>query len=267
MKAAKKTISVVIPVKNEEKIIQECLNAITWVDEIIIIDNGSTDKTVEICKKAGCKVFSYPQKILIPALQNMGMKKATKDWILILDADVVVPKEAAEEIQKRIQTEDFDGYYLLHKTYIMGKFMKSSFWTFPILKLFKRGVASFPECSAHEPVLFHGKAGKIKNALLHYSHPSLELEVKKLNKYSSQDAKLMFEKKKGGQLKREIRNVNLYHLLVQPFIYFVYLFFYRGGYKDGIHGCIVGTMMAFSIFSESVKVWELEQRQKVTVQS
>ena len=260
---SKQTISVIIPVKNEEKIIQACLDAIKWADEIIIIDNGSTDKTVEICKQVGCKVYSHPQNILIPALQNIGMKKATKDWILILDADVIVPEAATAEIQQRIHTEDFDGYYLPHKTYIMGKFMKSSFWTFPILKLFKRGVATFPEQSAHETVLFHGKVGKIKNALLHYSHPSLELEVKKLNKYSSQDAKLMYEQKRGGQLKREIKRVSLYHLLIQPFMYFVYLFFYRGGYRDGIHGCIVDTMMAFSIFFEAAKVWEFEEREKI----
>ncbi len=255
----KQTISVVLAVKNEENIIKNCLDAVSWADEIIIIDNGSTDKTVEICKKYTKKVYPCPQKVLIPVLQNEGIQKATKDWILILDADVIVSKEAVEEIQKNIQQKDYDGFYLPHKTYIMGKFMESSFWTFPILKLFRRGTAHFEGKSAHEAITFQGKAGYVQNPLLHYSHPTLEIEVKKLNFYSSQDAELVYKKKQGGQLKRNIRKVNLYHLIIQPFSYFLYLFFYRKGYKDGIHGIIVDFIMGFFIFLEAVKVLELEE--------
>lgn len=258
----KQTISVVLAVKNEERIIKACLDAVKdWDDEIIIIDNGSTDKTVEVCKKYTKKIYSSPQKGLIPVLQNNGIEKATKDWVLILDADVIVPKEAAAEIQQKIQQKDYGGYYLLHKTYIMGKFMKSPFWTFPILKLFRRGSAHFEGKSAHEAITFQGKAGFIQNPLLHYSHPSLEIELKKFNLYSSQDAQIISTKKEGGLLKRKINKVNLFHLIIQPFFYFIYLLFYRKGYKDGIHGVIVDSMMAFYLFFETAKVWELEEHE------
>lgn len=260
----RQTISVVLAVKNEEKIIQECFAAIkSFADEIIIIDNGSTDNTVKICKKYTDKVYRHDKKELIPFLQNLGIQKATKDWVLILDADVIVPKEAREEIKEKIQYEKYDGYYLPHKTYIMGKFMQSPFWTFPILKLFRRWYGHFPGENAHEAITFHGKIGFIQNPLLHYSHPTLEMQIKKMNVYSSQDAQLLFEWKKGGILKRKIKMVTLYSLIIQPILYFLYLFLCRKGYKDGIHGVIVDWNMAFYVFLETVKVWELKELEDI----
>jgi glycosyltransferase involved in cell wall biosynthesis len=260
-KTKKQTISIVIAAKNEEKMISNCLDAVKqWANEIIIIDNGSSDKTVDICKKYTRKIYSYDQKVLIPLLQNIGIQKATKDWVLILDADVIVPKEAATEIKKKIQQEQYDGYYLPHKTYIMGKFMDSPFWTFDILKLFRREMGSFAGKNAHESLTFTGKVGKIENPLLHYSHPSLELEIKKINLYSSQDAQILARGELGGLLKRKIKRVGLSSLFMLPICYFFYLFIYRNGYRDGIHGFIVDMNMAFYIFLEGAKAWELELR-------
>jgi glycosyltransferase involved in cell wall biosynthesis len=254
------TISAVLAVKNEENILKDCLDALFWVDEIIIIDNGSTDRTIEIAKRYTNKVYSCPEKKLIPSLQNEGIKKATKDWILILDADVIVPDAAAREIKEKITDSAYDGYYLLHKTFIMGRFMVSPFWTFPILKLFRRGAGFFPGQSAHEPLTFHGKVGNITNPLLHYSHPLLETEVRKINLYSSQDAERMFQQKKGGILNRMIKKPTLYRLIMQPLVYFFYLFVYMKGYKDGIHGFIVSTMMSFYVSLETMKVFEYSTR-------
>lgn len=256
MKIKKQTLSIVIPVKNEEKIIQLCLDAVSWADEIIIIDNGSTDKSVEICKKYTNKIYSCPEIGFVPLLQNMGIEKASKDWVLIIDADIIVPKQAAEEIQERIQQKGFDCYYLPHKSVIMGKFMEAPFWTFSIMKLFRRGTAYFQGESAHQTMTFQGTVGFIQNPLLHYSHPTLEVQIKKANFYTTQDAKILFEKKTGGILKRKIKKLHPYHLVIQPILYFLYLFFYRKGYKDGVHGLIVDLNMGFYVFLEVVKLLE-----------
>jgi glycosyltransferase involved in cell wall biosynthesis len=255
------TLSVVIAVKNEEAIIRKCLEAVAWADEIVIIDNGSTDNTVKICKQYTKKIYSFPEKTLIPILQNKGIEKATKEWVLILDADVIVPKEAVKEIQEKIKDTSIQGYYLLHKTYIAGKFMKSSFWSFNILKLFKKGYGYFPGKNAHESIQFNGNAGNIIAPLLHYSHLCLEVQISKLNLYSSQDAQQLCEQKKGGLLKRRMKKASLFHLIIYPFIYFMYLFIYRYGFKDGIHGCIVDCNMAIYTFLESAKMWEFQQRE------
>ena len=261
MKSKKQTISAVIAVKNEEAIIGKCLDAVKdWTDEIVIIDNGSNDNTKKICEKYTSKIYEHNMRELIPFLQNIGIQKATKDWVLILDADVIVPKAAAAEIVERINTELYDGYYLPHKSYIMGKFMESSFWTFQILKLFKRSAGYFPGKSAHESLAFTGKAGFIKEPLLHYSHPLLEMEVRKLNLYSSQDAEQLYTGQKGGLLKRKIKKVGIYSVLIQPMLYFIYLFFYRRGYKDKVHGFIVDCNMAFYVFLEAAKVLEAQQK-------
>lgn len=263
MEIKKQTLSVVLAVKNEEKIIKKCLDAVSWADEIIIIDNGSTDKTVEICKKYTKKIYSSPEKALIPVLQNKGIEKTTKDWILILDADVIVPKEAATEIQEKIQKQECDGYYLLHKTHIIGKFMESPFWTFPILKLFRRGTAYFEGKSAHESITFQGKAGFMQNPLLHYSHPTLDVQIKKTNLYTTQDAEIIYGKKRGGLLSRKIEKVTLPLLIIVPVLYFFYLFFYKKGYKDKIHGFIVDILLAFYVFIEAAKVWELQEKRRI----
>lgn len=248
------TLSVVLTVKNEEANIKKCLDRVTWADEIIIIDNGSTDNTVKICKQYTKKIYSFPEKTLIPLLQNKGIEKATKEWVLILDADVIVPKETALEIRQRIQNPDISGYYLPHKTIIIGRCMKSPFWTFNILKLFKKDTAYFEGNRAHEQVIFNGKSLVIQNPFYHYSHPTIAVMVQKMNLYSTQDSR----KRCGDTMKLAFFTYN-YNIFIFPFIYFIYLFLWKQGFRDMFHGFILSILMAIYKSIEGIKIWELKQ--------
>jgi hypothetical protein len=107
-----------------------------------------------------------------------------------------------------------------------------------------------------------GSISYIKTPLLHLCHPDFDTEVKKLNLYSSQDAEIIFNNNCGGFLRRKISAITLFHLVIQPFLYWGYRFFYKQGWRDGIRGYCVDVSMAFYVFFESIKVWEIEEKHK-----
>lgn len=257
------TLSAVIAVKNEAHQIRYCLEHIKWADEIIIIDNGSTDDTAKICKEYTKKVYSYNKPALIPYLQNIGIQKATKDWILILDADVIVPEKAKEEILQKIQHKEYAGYYLPHKMVAFGEEMKYALFC-NILKLFRNGCGYFDAQSAHCTLRIKGKIGRLKNNLLHYAHPDIETFVRKMNLYTTQDAKKIIANGKGGLLNKKIKKIGLYLLLIEPFLYTNYLLFKKKYYKDGKHGLIISMLMGVYLFLERAKIVE-EQRKSTNL--
>lgn len=255
------TISVVIAAKNEADKIRTCLDHVTFADEIIIIDNGSADNTVKICRQYTDKIYSYKKPALIPFLHNLGIQKATKEWTLILDADVIVPKEAGEEILKRIQNPTYVGYYLPHRMVAFGKVMKYALFC-NILKLFRNGYGTFDCSNAHCTLKIKGKIGKIKTSLLHYAHPNIETFIRKMNLYTSQDAQKINETGKGGLLNKRLQTVTVYDVLFEPFLYALYLYTVKKYYKDGIYGLILSILNGYYLFVERAKVVELQNRKQ-----
>jgi len=252
------SVSVVIAVKNEADKIQTCLEHVTWADEIIIVDNNSTDNTVEICRKYTKKIFHCGggKYNYIPFIQNFGIKKATKDWILVLDADVIVPENAKIEILARTQQSDCVGYYVPHRMVAFGKVLEYALFC-NILKLFKRGMGEFDCSSAHCTLNLSGKIGTLQNYVLHYAHPSIETFIKKMNLYTSQDAKKVMETGKGGLLNKNLRTIKVYDLLIEPLLYGLYLYGIKKYYKDKLYGLIISVLMSFYLFLERAKVIEL----------
>ncbi|PIN86233.1 hypothetical protein COV19_05485 [Candidatus Woesearchaeota archaeon CG10_big_fil_rev_8_21_14_0_10_44_13] len=253
----KQKLSVVIAVKNEEDNMGRCLDSVRWADEIIIINNGSTDKTAEICKRYTKNIYSYPKKALIPQIQNEGIKRATKEWVMILDADVVVPAAAKSEILDKITRGNNDGYYLYHKHYCFGKFLSHNN-TNDIMKLFRRDKGRFECEAAHCHIKIEGRIGSINSPLLHYAHPDISTQVKKSNLYSSQDAEMIFRTGKGGLLNKRIRKINIYTLLIEPVMFTFYMYFFNRLYKEGLRGVILSILMGNYLFMERAKVLELQ---------
>ena len=135
-------ISVVISAYNEEEKIEKCLNSVLWTDEVIVVDNSSTDTTAEIAKKVGALVFTQPNDPLrIDMQKNTGFKKAKNDWILSIDADEIVSPELKKEIQNLLKGRSFkDGYFIPRKNIIFGKQIEYCGW-YPDhqLRLFRNG--------------------------------------------------------------------------------------------------------------------------------
>jgi glycosyltransferase involved in cell wall biosynthesis len=245
-------ISAVISVYNEEKNIEKCLRSLAFVDEIVIIDNNSKDRTVELAKKFTNKIYSQknnPSKIDIQ--KNFGFDKATGDWILSIDADEEVSPKLAEEIRKAIQSSAI-GYYIPRKNIIFGKWIEHSGW-YPDfqLRLFRRRKGRFTETHVHEPLSLDGKAGYLKNELIHHNYDTLNQFLQKaIYIYVPNEAQSLLDKGYVFSYTDAIRF---------PLNEFLSRFFLRKGYMDGFHGLILSMLMAFYHFLVFTNLWELNK--------
>lgn len=249
-------ISVILATFNEEKNIKDCLESIHQLaDEIVIVDGTSTDKTVEIAKKYTDKIFIKENPPMFHINKQMAIDKATGDWILYLDADERVTPELRAEIlrltkDQRPETKDyFNGYWVPRKNIIFGKWIKNPFWWPDYqLRLFKKGTAYLPCKSVHEQPKLTGKAGYLKNSLVHYNYQTVSQYIRRLNDlYSENDARVFLSEKK---------KIFWYDAIRFPANEFLATFFAREVYKDGLHGLVLSLLQAFSAFVTFAKVWE-----------
>jgi len=250
-------VSVVLAVKNEENSLKRCLESVRWADEIVIVDNGSTDNTISIANRYTDRIYEYGKNALIPRIQQFGIEKAAEDWILVLDADVVVPKKTKEEIQSKINDKGYNAYYIDHPIYFLGRFTRSRCWRFPTVKLFRRGKGFYCAERPHCAVRITGKTGHLDGPLLHYSNPSISSFLKKMDLYTTQDAILLSKGKKAGLLNKKIRKVGVYSLFVEPMLLFFYYYVYGLGFMDGFRGIILASLFSYYLFIERIKLWEI----------
>ena len=189
-------LSVIIITKNEARNIRACLESIAWADEIIIVDSGSTDQTVAICREFTPLVYVHDWPGF-GAQKNRALDYATGDWVLSLDADERVTPELREQLIDAMADAEKDGFYLPRLSQFCGKFIRHSGW-YPdyVLRLFKREKGRFSNDLVHESVIQQGRSGKLTSPLLHYSYLSGADVERKVDQYSSAAAQQMFNKGK-----------------------------------------------------------------------
>ncbi len=183
------TLSVIIITKNEEADLPKCLKSVSFADEIIIVDNGSTDRTPEIAQEYNAKFYSEDWHGFGPQ-KNLALSKATCDWVFSIDADEVVPKELASEMKKTIVHPVNDGYDIPRKTTFCGKKVRFGDWgRDKVLRLFKRGKGEFTNDQLHERVKVKGVTGQFKHSLIHNSVTTIEDAKEKMVSYATISAK------------------------------------------------------------------------------
>lgn len=185
------TLSVIIITKNEADNIRACLESASWADEIIVVDSGSADDTVAICKELGAQVYVHDW----PGFgkqKNRALGYATKDWVLSLDADERVTPELQAQIMSAMAEAKCAGYYLPRFSQFCGKFIRHSGW-YPdyVLRLFRRGTANFSGDLVHEKLLLNGTTGKLHSPLLHYSYRTADDVERKVQHYAASAARQM----------------------------------------------------------------------------
>ncbi len=249
-------LSVALITYNEEKNLPTTLGAIKDIaSEIIVVDSYSTDKTVEIAKKYGAKVFIEDWKGFRDQ-KNSALKKCSKDWILFLDADEVVSKELKEEIIDVIENPKADGYFLNRKTYYAGKFLEHTWQPDYVLRLVKK--SSNPRWEGgniHEYLKIDGKTAKLKGYLYHYTYKDLKDHYEKSLKYAKISAEEMYKKGK---------KFHYYNLILNPSWAFFKQYFFKLGFLDGIRGLSVAMSYFFSTFLKYLFLWELNEKDKNT---
>lgn len=255
-------LSVVISAYNEEKNIRDCLVSIKELaDEIIVVNNSSTDKTSKIAKDAGAKVFTQendPKNIDLQ--KNFGFSKAKGAWILSLDADERLTPELTKEIRSRVSAKGGwasgpNGYWIPRKNYIFGKWIQSDMWWPDYqLKLFKKGKGKF-EKSVHKALAIAGASEKLSNPLIHHNYISINQYLQKLASYTDIEAE---------NLSREGYKFNWLDAIRFPVNDFVKTFFLQKGYRDGLHGLVLSMLQAFYMEIVFAKMWESRGFSEVT---
>jgi len=239
------TLSVIIITKNEENAIRDCLESVKWATEIIVLDSGSTDGTVAICKQYTDKVFTtdWPG---FGIQKNRALNKATQDWVLCIDADERVPESLRKEIIIALKQTRCDGYLIPRLSYYCGKAIQYSGWRPDYcLRLVKRDKAQFSHDKIHERMIVKGSSGKLKNSLIHYSFDNLRAVVEKMNLYSELAAQQLYEQGKTATIKKAI-----FHGLWT----FLRTYFFRAGFLDGKQGFLLAISNAEGSYYKYAKL-------------
>lgn len=234
-------LSVIIITKNEAAHIAQCLASVSFADEIIVLDSGSTDNTVELARQAGAQVHQSSDWPGFGIQKNRVLALATKEWVFSIDADERVTPALRDEIIATLQAPKCNGYEVNRLSEFCGKPIRhSGWWPDPVLRLFRRDSGKFNDVLVHESVsLSKGKTGRLKSHLLHYPHPTLDSLIDKINRYSGEAAKMMLAK----GTRTGVPKIVLHSMWT-----FIRIYFLRLGILDGRHGFVLAVTAASGNF-------------------
>ena len=250
------TLSVCIVTKNEARNIKACLESVKFADEIIVIDSESTDNTVDICKQ-------YTDKVYVEAWRGCGPQKkratelASSEWILILDADERLSVPLQQEIQTKLQAPDADGYIIPFQTFYLGKKIRFGDWlNEKHLRLFKRDNATVVPRLVHFRIDFQGQSKTLKHQVMHYSFPTVESIINKMNTYSTDGAiHKQAQHKKAGLLTA----------IGHGAFAFIRGYILKLGFLDGVEGFLLAVSNAEGSYYRYLKLMYLNQRPEVVL--
>lgn len=247
-------LSVIIITKNEEKNIRTCLDSIAWVDEIIVLDSGSTDNTVTICKEYSDKVYETDW-IGFGQQKNRALKYASGDWILSLDADEWITPELKAEILMAIQNpERYVAFEIPRLSSYCGQYMRhSGWWPDHVTRLCRSGMARFSEQIVHERMIVDGRVGRLSNHIMHTSFKDLEHVLTKLNRYSTDNADLLLAEKKKSSLLKAI---------LHGLWSFIQTYIVQAGFLDGRMGFILAVSNAEGTYYKYLKLMMLNKNKR-----
>ncbi len=250
-------ISVMVIAKDEEKMIIPCLESIKWADEIVVCDNGSIDKTVEIAKKYSAIVIEYKGNDFAE-LRNKALQKITGDWLLCVDADERVLKPLKEEVLAQATKGEYAAMAISRRNIIFGEEVRySPFWPDWVIRLFKTSELKGWRGKIHEQPDFTGKLGYTKNSLLHLTHRDLDSIVKKSLEWSKIDSKLRYETDHP-----KISSWRLLRILItETFNQGIK----RQGFLSGTVGTVDSLLQTFSLLLSYIRLWEYQQNPKISV--
>lgn len=251
---SQKLLSVIIIAKNEEKMIGDCIDSAKWASDILVVDSGSSDKTVQIAKKKGAKVLSA-LKGTFSDWRNFGFVNSRGEWLLYIDADERVTPQLKKEIEKVVLKPEYAAYAIPRRNFVFGKEMKHcGFWPDYVKRLFLRSNFKRWTGELHEEPIFKGELGHLKNPMIHLKHSSIEGMVDKTNEWSEIEAKLMFE------AKHPIMNIPRF--LSAMFREFWLRMIIQKAFLDGTEGVIYALYQIYSRLISYAKLWEMQIAKK-----
>lgn len=248
---SRKLISVYILAFNQEHKIRSAIESVLWADEVLLIDSGSTDRTVEIAQKLGAIIYQIPFTGF-GALRNQAVSRCRHEWIFSLDSDERVTAEAKEEILSIVSSPNsMDAYLVPRKNYLLGKWVRHSDW-YPDYRqpqLFRKGALSYTNDVVHESYLMSPglRLGTLKNAIIQIPFYNLEEMLSKMNRYSTLGSEKLADKKKTASIL-----IALLHGLWAFFRHFIL----KKGFLDGGSGFVIAFYNFESSFYKYAKLFD-----------
>jgi glycosyltransferase involved in cell wall biosynthesis len=245
------TLSAIIITKNEASHIGDCIDSVSFADEIIVVDSGSTDTTREIAAAKGAKVVLTDDWPGFGKQKNRALDLATQDWVLSIDADERVTPELAQEIKRMVAQPSADAYKIARLSNFGGRWIRhSGWWPDYVLRLFKRGKARFKDVAVHESVQTASTVATLKGHFLHYPYADLESFIAKINHYSSEAAAILHAKGK---------RTSVVGATGHAVWTFIRIYLIRRGFLDGKEGFILAVMASAGSFFRYTKLLRLNK--------
>lgn len=258
-------ISVAIATHNEAENITKCLlSVIHWVDEIVVADAASTDKTLEILKKYSLHIIPVAHIQMFHINKQKAINACRGDWILQLDADEVVTNDLKDEILQVLKEQitnnkkQINGYWMPRKNFFLGRFLsKGGQYPDYTLRLYRRGKGYLPCKSVHEQAVVSGPTGYLHNALLHYPYPDFAHYLDHFNLYTDIFAQELKDKHESTGI-----IAIFHHMVIKPKWWFLTTYFRHKGFLDGFPGFIFSLFSALRFPVAFVKYWEMRHINK-----
>jgi len=252
------TLSVVILTQDVEDKVNVALESAKWADKIVIVDAGSKDKTLQICRNYTDKIFHNNWPGTTTKQWNVAISKAACDWVLLLASDEQIEQDLKKEIEQVLNNEtDCDGYYVCMKNIYLGKWLRyGGLYPDRNVRLFRNGKGKYEECE-HGSLKVDGKLSNLNGHIIHYSYRNIADVMEKLDRYTTLEAQRMF--KDGAEFKARF-------LVTKPWRGFKKVYLKRKGYRDGMQGflfCIFSSIYKFLMYA---KFWELKNKDKIREQ-
>ncbi len=244
-------LSAAIIAFNEEKKIRQCLESVKWMDEIIVVDSFSTDKTVEICRLYTDKVFQreWPGHV---KQKQFALKQATGDWILSLDADERLSPKAIANIKEALAgSPSVDGFSFPRVSFYLGRWIRHGGW-YPDrkLRLVRKGCAWWGGDDPHDKLMTNGEVQNLQGEILHYVYNDISHQLNTVDSFSRVSAQ---------EWHKQGKRFNLLLLLCRPLIRFLEMYIWKGGILDGMPGFIIAVISSYYVFLKYAKLWELQK--------
>jgi glycosyltransferase involved in cell wall biosynthesis len=244
-------LSVLVPMKNEIQNAAACLESVRWADEVVVVDSGSTDGTLEAARASADRVLEH-EYVNSAAQKNWALPKLTHRWALIVDADERVTPALRAEIESVLADPGRkDGYWIHRANHFLGKPIRSAGWQRDkVLRLFDRTKGAYEPLHVHaEVVIQGGNVGTLSQPLVHHTYRDLDQYFEKFHRYTQWSANDLRD--------RGIR-ASAARLLFRPPLRFLRMYLLEGGFREGRHGIVLCGLAAFSVFMKYARRWEQE---------
>ncbi|MCL6582323.1 MAG: glycosyltransferase family 2 protein [bacterium] len=245
-------ISATIICLNEERNIRRCLESLDFVDEIVVVDSGSTDRTVEICRQFTDRVLYHPWTGHVQQ-KNYALEQASHEWILSLDADEVVTPKLKSSILHALQNDQgkYDGYRLNRHVFYLGRWIDHCWYPEYKIRLFKKSKGRWTGKNPHDTVsLEGGRYRDLDGDLEHYTYQNISDHLRTIDSFSTIGAQEKF---------KEGKPPSLYALALNPLVRFLKLYVVKRGFLDGVPGLIIAALGSYYCFLKYAKLWEMHR--------